>query len=194
MCGTCDQSHRTFSDRKTRRVRDLSCGDPRVYLGVELRRVCCRNWGTVRPARLSCLADNPFYTKRFAFYIGRRCPSSTLRDAAREQHLHGKTVQALAMAYLRAPLQRAGTPAPRVLGIDEISLRKGHTYRSVVSDLLHSSKSCRTSFRLLRSGQTTLQYCQWVVKLRLTGGSSPKRKRGNRLLDQSLVHRRLSAP
>jgi transposase len=33
-------------------------------------------------------------------------------------------------------LRRLGTPAPRVIGIDEISIRKGHTYRIVVSDLL----------------------------------------------------------
>src|SRR5262245_30287809 len=31
---------------------------------------------------------------------------------------------------------RAGTPAPKVIGIDEILIRKGHTYRIVVSDLL----------------------------------------------------------
>jgi len=192
--GTCGPTHRTFYDRQTRRVRDLSCGDPRIDPEVELRRVRCRSCRTVRQEKLPWLADNPFYTKRFAFYVGRRCRSSTLRDGARELGRDWKTVKALEMEYLRAQLRRARTPAPRGIGIDEISLRKGHTYRSVVSDLLHSSKSCRTSFRLLRSGQTTLQYCQWVVKLRLTGGSSPKRKRGNRLLDQSLVHRRLSAP
>jgi transposase len=32
-------------------------------------------------------------------------------------------------------LKRVGTPAPRAIGIDEISIRKGHTYRIVVSDL-----------------------------------------------------------
>src|SRR5574337_507972 len=32
-------------------------------------------------------------------------------------------------------LQRTGVPAPGVIGIDEISIRKGHTYRIVVSDL-----------------------------------------------------------
>jgi transposase len=37
--------------------------------------------------------------------------------------------------YLQAQLKRAGTPAPRAIGIDEIAIRKGHTYRIVVSDL-----------------------------------------------------------
>ena len=32
-------------------------------------------------------------------------------------------------------LKRAGKPAPLAIGIDEISIRKGHTYGIVVSDL-----------------------------------------------------------
>src|SRR3990167_8334879 len=37
--------------------------------------------------------------------------------------------------YMKEQLRRTGTPAPKVIGIDEISIRKGHTYRIVVSDL-----------------------------------------------------------
>ncbi|HWU67640.1 MAG TPA: hypothetical protein VN046_02085 [Stenotrophobium sp.] len=33
-------------------------------------------------------------------------------------------------------LKRAGRPGPRAIGIDEISIRKGHTYRIVVSELI----------------------------------------------------------
>ncbi len=32
-------------------------------------------------------------------------------------------------------LRRIGTPGPKIIGIDEISIRKGHSYRIVVSDL-----------------------------------------------------------
>jgi len=37
---------------------------------------------------------------------------------------------------MRAQLAKAGTPAPKAIGIDEISIRKGHDYRIVVSDLI----------------------------------------------------------
>jgi len=37
---------------------------------------------------------------------------------------------------MRAILRRAGIPGPKVIGIDEISVKKGHDYRIVVSDLL----------------------------------------------------------
>ena len=67
-------------DRKVRRVRDLSCGDTRIFLEVEVRRVECRRCGKVKQERLDFLADNPFYTKRFAYYVGQRCRAAILFD------------------------------------------------------------------------------------------------------------------
>src|SRR5947207_2036635 len=64
-------------DRKLRRVRDLSCGDTRIYLELEVRRIDCRRCGKVKREQLDFLADNPLYTKRFAYYVGRRCRSAT---------------------------------------------------------------------------------------------------------------------
>jgi len=117
-------------------VRDLSCGDTRVFLDVEVRRVACRHCGTVKRERLDFLADNPLYTKRFAFYVGRRCRSATIKDVARELHLDWHTVKQLEKQYMAAQLAKAGKPKPAAIGIDEISIRKGHTYRIVVSDLI----------------------------------------------------------
>jgi transposase len=119
-----------------RRIRDLSCGDTRVYLDVEVRRVACRACGAVKQERLEFLADNPFYTKRFGFYVGRRCRASSISDVAKELRLDWHTVKALEQQYMGEQLRRAGTPGPTVLGLDEVSIKKGHTYRIVVSDLV----------------------------------------------------------
>ena len=117
-------------------MRDLSCGEHRIYLELLVRRVGCRSCGKVKRERLAWLADNPFYTKRFAWLVGRRCRAATIQDVARELHLHWETVKTLEKQYMREQLRRVGTPGPKVIGIDEISIRKGHTYRIVVSDLL----------------------------------------------------------
>jgi len=89
----------------------------------------------VKRERLDFLADNPRYTKRFAFYVGKRCRSASIKDIASELGLDWHTVKDLEMQYMREQLRRAGTPGPKVIGIDEISIRKRHTYRIVVSDL-----------------------------------------------------------
>jgi transposase len=116
-------------------VRDLSCGDTRIYLDLEVRRVACKNCGKVKQEKLDWLANNPFYTKRFAFFVGRRCQKETIKDVAKETHLDWWTIRKLEMEYMREQLRRAGKPRPKVVGIDEISIRKGRVYRIVVSDL-----------------------------------------------------------
>ncbi len=85
--------------------------------------------------KIEWLSDNPFYTKRFALYVGRKCRTMTIQDVAREVRLDWQTVKELDKQYMEEQLRRTGVPAPRVIGIDEISIRKGHTYRIVVSDL-----------------------------------------------------------
>jgi len=107
----------------------------RIYLEVEIRRVDCKSCGKVKQEKLAWLADNPFVTKRFAFFVGRRCRTMTIKDVAEETRLDWKTIKDLDQEYMREQLRRAGKPAPKVVGIDEISIRKGHTYRIVVSDL-----------------------------------------------------------
>ena len=100
-----------------------------------MRRVACRRCGAVKRERLEDLIDNALHTRRFAYYVGRRCRSATISDVARELHLDWHTVKRLEKQYLQEQLRRAGRPRPQVVGIDELSIRKGHTYRIVASDL-----------------------------------------------------------
>jgi len=89
----------------------------------------------VKNERLDWLADNPLYTKRFAFFVGRRCRQTTIKEVAEELHLDWDAVKELDKQYMREQLRRAGQPAPRGIGIDEIAIAQGHKYRIVVSDL-----------------------------------------------------------
>lgn len=86
--------------------------------------------------RLDFLANNPLYTKRFAHYVGRRCRQATIKAIAEELRLDWDTVKTLDKQYMGAQLARAGRPGPKAIGIDEISIRRGHSYRIVVSDLI----------------------------------------------------------
>ena len=91
--------------------------------------------GKVKGEKLDWLADNPFYTKRLAFYVGRRCRSSAIKAVAKELHLDWKTVKNLEEQYMKEQLRRSGKIRPKIIGVDEIAVRKGHVYRIVVSDL-----------------------------------------------------------
>jgi transposase len=116
-------------------VRDLPCGDLRIYLEFELRRVDCQRCGGVKRERLDWLAQNPHYTKRFALYVGKQCRSAPVAEVAADLRLNWHTVKEMDKVYMREQLTRADTLRPAVIGIDELSIRKGHVYRIIVSDL-----------------------------------------------------------
>lgn len=59
----------------------------------------------------------------------------TIQDVAKELKLDWHTVKALDKEYMQRQIQRYPAAAPRCIGIDELSLRKGRVYRIVASDL-----------------------------------------------------------
>jgi transposase len=89
----------------------------------------------VKREGLDWLAGNSRYTRRFAYSVGRRCRTMTVKDVAEELDLDWDTVKDLDKLYMAEQLQFAGEPSPRVIGIDELSIGPGHSYRIVVSDL-----------------------------------------------------------
>ena len=116
-------------------MRDLPCGDLRIYLEFDLRRVACWHCGGVKRERVDWLAANPHYTKRFALFVGKQCRSASVKEVAEDLHLDWHTAKEMDKLYMREQLARGGEPRPGIIGIDEISIRKGHVYRIVVSDL-----------------------------------------------------------
>ena len=79
--------------------------------------------------RLEDFLENALHTQRFARYVGKRCRSGTIKDVAEELNLDWHMVERLEKQYMRKQLQRSGKARPKVIGIDEISVHKGHDYR-----------------------------------------------------------------
>ncbi len=116
-------------------VRDLGVAEWRVYLEFERWRVWCPRCRGVFVEQLDWLAKNPRYTQRFALHVGKLCREMTNKAVAEIERLHHSTVKDLDKLYMQQQVKRAGLPAPRAIGVDEIAIRKGHDYRIVVSDL-----------------------------------------------------------
>lgn len=135
VCSGCGTRHRAFYDRQTRWVRDTDAAGWRIYLAFEQRRVACSRCQGVKVERLDWLAQNPRYTQRFTQQVGTLCRDMSNKAVAQMLYLHEHTVKDLDAQYMRAWLAKTPQPAPRVIGVDELSIKKGHTYRIVVSDL-----------------------------------------------------------
>ena len=104
-------------------------------LEYERWRVNCSGCGGVHVEHLDWLANNSRYTQRFATHVGKLCRDMPNKAVAEMERLHHGTVKALDTLYMQEQVDRAGLPAPRAIGVDEFSIRKGHNYRVIVSDL-----------------------------------------------------------
>lgn len=97
--------------------------------------MACRRCQQVKQERLDWLAPSGRYTTRFAYYVGHQCRSAPLSEVAAELGLDWHTAKAMDTLYMQEQLRRSSVVRPRVIGIDELSIRRGHVYRIIVSDL-----------------------------------------------------------
>ncbi len=107
----------------------------RIFVEFERWRVDCPRCGGVHVEGLDWLAKNPRFTQRFAMHVGALCRDMTNKAVAEIERIHDSTVKDLDKIYMAKQVALVGMPAPRAIGVDEISIRKGHNYRIVVSDL-----------------------------------------------------------
>lgn len=103
------QTYSAWYDKRLRRVRDFFSGETRIYLEIEIRWVLCWHYDKVKREQLDFLANNPLCTKRFAWYVGRRCRSSTVSDIACELNLDWRTVKELDMEAILDSSQFGGS-------------------------------------------------------------------------------------
>ena len=85
---------------------------------------------------LSWLADSGRFTKRFEREIGQLCRQMSILRVAKLHHLSWDQVRRMEMSFMRE-LLAAHPPSKnlRAIGMDEVSIRKGHSYAIVVADL-----------------------------------------------------------
>ncbi|MCB9497558.1 MAG: ISL3 family transposase [Fibrobacteria bacterium] len=136
-CGCCGHRVRGWYDQRDRLVRDLDLGPWRIWLRIPIRRVFCTRCQSVKTERIEFLADVNRYTDRYALWVGRQCREKSVKAVAVETGLSWDTVKDLDKLYMAKQLEAHPRPAPRWIGLDEIAIASGHSYRVIVHDLEH---------------------------------------------------------
>jgi len=130
--------HRSFYDRTRRQVRDLSSGPFRILLDIEVRRVSMPPvWrGESRRSDWRSSPTIRSIPNALAHLRGRRCRSATIKTLPRELRLDWDTARNWTSSTCARASSAPARPDRTRIGIDEISIRQGSTYRIVVSDLM----------------------------------------------------------
>lgn len=130
-CGFIKVKHH---DQRVRKVRDLDLLGKSLFLLIQVRRWYCLNCEAVFSEELPSVPPGKHQTYRFREHIFKMCQDTTISYVSRQIHMSYKTVERI-YYDLAAPSIPDIEPSA-VIGIDEVAVRKGHRYETVVSDLL----------------------------------------------------------
>ena len=135
VCHDCQSPAQTVHSQGYRRhLRDLNMASHQVWLDVDYRKIWCPECGGVRVEHLSFADAAKRVTHRLAQYVYDLCKVMTVQDVADHLKLDPKTVKAIDKAFLEKAFGEMDMSNLRVLAIDEVAVRKGHTYMTVVMD------------------------------------------------------------
>jgi len=137
LCHACGTVAATVHSKGHRRmIRDLNLASAETWLDLEYRKVWCESCGRARVEKQSFCAAGVRITHRLARYIYDLCKTMSLAEVARHLDLDPKTIAAVDHAMLKQEFGQTDCTDLRLLAIDEISVRKGQRYLTVVLDYL----------------------------------------------------------
>lgn len=136
ICHVCHSHGASIHGWTRRPIRDLNCGAAKVVIECRYRKVFCEKCGRILVEDLMFFEPYQRVTKRLASYIYELCKVLTIQDVAKHVGLDWKTVKDIDKTFLEEEYGETDYRDLTILAVDEIAIRKGHRYMTVVLDYL----------------------------------------------------------
>lgn len=140
-CSCCGFPASHVHDWRTRKVRDLSVLGKPLYLFVKVNRYRCHNCNAVFSQSFKSIGSNKQQTNRYREYLYEMCNGSTIQDVSRKEKVPYTTVERIFYSIAKEKemkhlehLESVLENNKLVLSLDEIAVRKGHRYETVLMD------------------------------------------------------------
>jgi len=134
-CGICGEEVRTGIHSWTARsIRDLSLTEFKTLLAVRYRKLVCPRCHKVRVEKLDFGQPYSRVTWRLANYVYGLCQHMSLEQVAEHLGLDWKTVKQIDKYFLGQKFKQTDYSNLRILAVDEVAIRKGHSYLTVMLD------------------------------------------------------------
>ena len=140
VCSCCGTASEAIHEEKERCVRHLDIWGKRTFLHFYSRRFMCEQCQKTFTESLPFIEKFRRHTVAFERHIYERCKAGCRKKVAVKEKLSQATVKEILNRFARRIPERSSGLLTRVLGIDEISLKKRHKqFVLVISDI--SSRS-----------------------------------------------------
>lgn len=163
-CRSSDVIRRGTVDRK---VHAPPIGLRKTIVFIRAPRVECRRCQRVRVVRLPSVVPKCNHTKSFAKLVVDLRKMMTIQDVARYLGVSSTMIRQIDKRFLKRHFSKPKLKNVRVIAIDEISIRKGYKYATIVMDLESGAiifvgngkgdKALKPFWKRLRSSGTTIK-------------------------------------
>lgn len=135
-CASCGSSrvHKAGTS-SVRELKTLPVGPTQVKLRVTISRLFCCECRVTRAEDCSLAEGNRHYTQALERYAIMLCRVMTISAVAKHLDLTWDTVKGMEKRYLKRRFDPPPLRGVKRIAIDEIAVRKGHVYKTVVLDL-----------------------------------------------------------
>ena len=136
ICPKCGAVTLTIHDEKKRCIRHLSLWGKITFLHFLARRFKCQECGQVFTEELPFAEPHRRQSIAFEEQVYESCLSGTRKKVAEKECLSHSVVKEIFYRWAKAKIKRTDMIRTRILGIDEISLKKRHKqFVLIISDI-----------------------------------------------------------
>lgn len=140
-CTYCGFHSSVVHDKRTRKVRDLSVLNKPLFLMACVKRFRCQKCDEVFSSSFESISLHQHYTNRFRLFIYEQVLGTTIQDISRKYQIAYSTVERIfySVAHEKAKdhqvlIQEIQEGQEITLSLDEVAVRKGQKYETVLYD------------------------------------------------------------
>ena len=135
-CPRCGEVSTVIHEEEERCIRHLDIWGKATYVHFPARRFDCEHCRKPFTEVLAWIENNRRESRDYELHVYEQCKHTDQAAVAEAERLHSETVKAIFQRWARRAEKRQMRVVVRCLGVDEISLRKGHQqFAMVLSDL-----------------------------------------------------------
>jgi transposase len=136
VCPRCGQVCDGLHEQEERAIRHLDIWGKPTYVHFPARRFKCKHCRKPFTESLSWVESNRRESRTYELHVYEQCKHTDQAAVAEREGLHPETVKGIFKRWARRAEKQRWQGQVRCLGVDEISLRKGHQqFALVLSDL-----------------------------------------------------------
>jgi len=137
-CVDCGSRDVVQKGKKIRILRTLPIGRKPVFLAVHRQRLECKKCGAIKYESIGIALPKKHWTIALGRYVIELLQRCTVKDVAELLDMSWNTIKEIHSLYLQKKFERqklSNLKNLKYLGVDEIAVKKGHSYMTIAVNL-----------------------------------------------------------